>query len=159
MTDSAFDQPIDDRYFEDYVVGSTYEFGPIKVEERDIIDFAGEYDPQAFHLDPEKAKDGPFGGLIASGWHTAALTMRLLVDHYISRVAGLGSPGSGAIRWLKPVRPGDELSIRVTIVAANRHLTKPDRGIVRSLVETINQDREVVMTRTAVGIMRCRHAT
>lgn len=157
MTISSFTPPIDDRYFEDYIAGSVYEFGPITVQEEDILDFAKRYDPQAFHIDHERAKESPFGGLIASGWHTAALTMRLLVDHYISTVAGMGSPGSGPIRWLKPVRPGDELSIRVTIVKASRHRTKPDRGIVRSFVETMNQDGEVVMTRTAIGIMRCRN--
>lgn len=152
-----FNPPSDDRYFEDYIVGSVYEFGSIIVQEEDILDFARRYDPQVFHVDPEKAKGSPFGGLIASGWHTAALTMRLLVDHYVSKVAGIGSPGSGPIRWLKPVRPGDELSIRVTIVEANKHRMKPDRGIVSAVVETINQHREVVMTRTAIGITRCRN--
>ena len=159
MNNSVFDPPIDDRYFEDYRVGSIYEFGSIVVQEADILDFAARFDPQSFHMDREKAKESPFGGLIASGWHTAALTMRLLVDHYISTVAGIGSPGSGPIRWLKPVRPGDELSIRVTVLKAVRHHTKPDRGIVRSLVETMNQHGEVVMTRTAIGIMRCRDKT
>jgi acyl dehydratase len=159
MTESVFNPPIDDRYFEDYIVGSVYEFGSILVQEEDILDFAGRYDPQAFHMDPEKAKGGPFGGLIASGWHTAALTMRLLVDHYVSKVAGLGSPGSGPIRWLKPVRPGDELSIRVTILKAGKHRKKPDRGIVEALVETMNQRGEVVMTRTAIAIMGCRNKT
>ncbi len=159
MTQSVFNPSTDDRYFEDYIVGSVYEFGSIVVQEEDILDFARRYDPQAFHMDPEKAKGSPFGGLIASGWHTAALTMRLLVDHYVSKVAGIGSPGSGPIRWLKPVRPGDELSIRVTIVKANKHRKKPDRGIVSAFVETINQHREVVMTRTAIGITRCRNKT
>ncbi len=159
MTESVFNPPIDDRYFEDYVVGSVYEFGSIVVQEEDTLDFARRYDPQAFHVDPEKAKGSPFGGLIASGWHTAALTMRLLVDHYVSKVAGIGSPGSGPIRWLKPVRPGDELSIRVTILKASKHRKKPDRGIAEALVETMNQHREVVMTRTAIGITRCRNKT
>lgn len=156
MTNSIFNPSIDDRYFEDYVVGSVYEFGSILVQEEDILSFARQYDPQDFHVDLEKAKESPFGGLIASGWHTAALTMRLLVDYYISTVAGMGSPGSGPIRWLRPVRPGDELSVRVTVVKASRHKAKPGRGIVRSFVETINQHREAVMTRTAIGIMRCR---
>jgi acyl dehydratase len=158
MRNSVFDPPIDDRYFEDYKVGSVYEFGSLLVEEGDITDFARRFDPQSFHMDREKAKESPFGGLIASGWHTAALTMRLMVDHYISRVAGLGSPGSGPIQWLRPVHPGDELSIRVTVLKAVSHRTKPDRGIVRSLVETMNQRGEVVMTRTAIGLMRCRAA-
>jgi acyl dehydratase len=156
MAGSEFKPPSDDRYFEDYVPGSVYEFGSILVEERDIVDFAATFDPQVFHLSHEKAVEGPFGGIIASGWHTAAITMRLLVDHYISHVAGMGSPGSGPIRWLRPVRPGDKLSIRVTVLKATRSRIRPDRGIVRSTVETLNQHGEVVMTRIAVGIFRCR---
>jgi acyl dehydratase len=155
---SEFKPPREDRYFEDYVPGSVYEFGSIEVEEKDIIDFAEKFDPQGFHLDRERAAGGPFGGLIASGWHTAAITMRLLVDHYISRIAGMGSPGSGPIRWLRPVRPGDVLSIRVTVLKTTPSRIKPDRGIVRSLVETMNQHGEVVMTRTAIGILKCRKA-
>lgn len=156
MVNSVFTPPIDDRYFEDYVPKSVYEFGSVTVEEQAILDFAGQFDPQAFHMDREKAAEGPFGGLIASGWHTAALTMRLLVEYYISRVAGMGSPGSGPIRWLRPVRPGDRLSIRVTILKAIRSRRRPDRGTVYTRVETLNQYRQVVMTRTAISILRCR---
>ena len=156
MTNSVFNPPIEDRYFEDYIPGSVYEFGSIVVEEKDIIDFAKKFDPQAFHVDSDKAMKGPFGGLIASGWHTTAITMRLLVDNYISRVASMGSPGSGSIRWLRPVRPGDVLSIRVTVLKTTRSRLKPDRGIIRSFVKTMNQSGEVVMTRTAIGIFRCR---
>ena len=157
MTNSLFVPPMDDRYFEDYVPGSVYEFGSVRVEEQDIIEFARQFDPQPFHVDREKAKEGPFGGIIASGWHTAAITMRLLVDHYVSTVAGLGSPGSGPVRFLKPVRPGDELSIRVTVTEARPSRSKPDRGSVEAFVETMNQRREVVMTRTAIGITRRRN--
>lgn len=157
MTNSANNVPLHEFYFEDYVPGSVYEFGSITVEEKDIIDFAKRYDPQPFHIDAQKAKDGPFGGLIASGWHTAALTMRLLVDHFISRAAGMGSPGSGAIQFLKPVRPGDELSIRVTVLEVKRSRAKPDRGSYRIRVETINQHGEAVMTREGIGIVRCRN--
>ena len=148
---------MDDRYFEDYVPGSVYEFGSVRVEEQDIIEFARQFDPQPFHVDREKAKEGPFGGIIASGWHTAAITMRLLVDHYVSTVAGLGSPGSGPVRFLKPVHPGDELSIRVTVTEARPSRSKPDRGSVEAFVETMTQRREVVMTRTAIGITRRRN--
>jgi acyl dehydratase len=158
MTNSEFNPPIEDRYFEDYIVGSVYEFGSILVEEKDILDFAHKFDPQAFHLDHDKARKSQFGGLIASGWHTAAITMRLLVDHYISRVAGMGSPGSGPIRWLRPVRPGDQLSIRITVLKATRSRLKPNRGTVQAFVETMNQYGEVVMTRTAIGILQCRPA-
>ncbi len=159
MSNSTFNPPADDRYFEDYVPGSVYEFGSIVMEEKEMIDFARRYDPQAFHTDPDAARKTVFGGLIASGWHTGALSMRLIVDHYLSRVASLGSLGIDEVRWLKPVRPGDELSIRVTVLHARPSQSKPDRGVVRSLVEVMNQDREVVMSRTAVNIVRCRNAT
>ncbi|HZW36202.1 MAG TPA: MaoC/PaaZ C-terminal domain-containing protein, partial [Candidatus Deferrimicrobiaceae bacterium] len=97
-----------------------------------------------------------FGGLIASGWLTAGLTMRLLVDNVVSRVASLGSPGVDELRWVKPVRPGDELSIRVGIREARRSRSKPDRGLVGFDVEVMNQDREVVMTMKTVGFYLCR---
>lgn len=158
MTDSTFTTPIEKRYFEDYVPGSVHEFGPIKVEEAEIIEFARRYDPQPFHIDPEAAKDSIYGGLIASGWHTAGLMMRLLVDHYLSHVASLGSPGVDELRWLKPVRPGDELSVRVTVLETRRSRSKPDRGIVRSFVEVLNQKGEVVMTLKAVNFLLCREA-
>jgi acyl dehydratase len=154
---SVFNVPIDERYFEDYVPGATYEFGSIVVTEEEIIEFAKRYDPQTFHVDPIAARKTGFGSLIASGWHTAALAMRLLVDNYISHVASLGSPGADELRWPKPVRPGDELYIRVKVLEARRSKSKPDRGVVRSFVEVLNQNQEVVMTRTAVGITRCRN--
>ncbi|MEI8183847.1 MAG: MaoC family dehydratase, partial [Desulfomonile sp.] len=112
----TFTTPAEDRYFEDYVPGSVHEFGSIAVEEAEMINFARRFDPQPFHIDPEAAKQSIFGGLIASGWHTASLAMRLLVDHYISHVASLGSPGVDELRWLKPVRPGDTLSVRITLL-------------------------------------------
>jgi len=159
MSTATFTVPVEKRYFEDYVAGSVHEFGPISVEEAEIIEFARRYDPQVFHTDPEAAKNTMYGGLIASGWHTAGLMMRLLVDHYLSHVASLGSPGVGELRWLRPVRPGDALSVRVTVVEARRSSSKPDRGIVRSFVEVINQNREVVMSVEAVNFLLCRPAS
>jgi acyl dehydratase len=156
MSTSTFTVPVEKRYFEDYVAGSVHEFGPISVDAAEIIAFARRYDPQVFHTDPEAAKNTMYGGLIASGWHTAGLMMRLLVDHYLSHVASLGSPGIDELRWLRPVRPGDELSVRVTVVETRRSSSKPDRGIVRSFVEVINQDREVVMSVKAVNFLLCR---
>jgi acyl dehydratase len=156
MINTIFNPPADDRYFEDYLPGSVYEFGSLRVEEEEMIEFARRYDPQSYHVDPEAARKSVFGGLIASGWFTAALTMRLIVDHYISRVASMGSPSAGEVRWLRPVRPADELSLRVEILEARRSESKPDRGTVRAFVEVLNQHREVVMTREAVGIVRCR---
>ncbi len=156
MSHSTFTIPIEDRYFEDYVVGSVYEFGSVAVAEAEIIDFARRFDPQVFHTDPEAAKRTVFEGLIASGWHTAAMMMRLFADHYLSRVASLGSPGIDELRWTVPVRPGDELSIRVTVLEANRSRSKPDRGVIRSFIEVLNQNHEVVMTMKAVTFLLCR---
>jgi acyl dehydratase len=146
----------EDRYFEDYIPGSIHEFGGITVEESEIIEFAKRFDPQPFHTDAETAKDTVFGGLIASGWHTACLTMRMLVDHFISHVASLGSPGVDEIRWLKPVRPGDTLSIRITLLEAHRSRSKPDQGFIRGATEVLNQHGEIVMTMKSGGFVRCR---
>ncbi len=153
---SNFSTPIEQRYFEDYVAGAVHEFGNIAVEESQVIEFARRFDPQIFHTDPEAAKATMFGGLIASGWHTAALMMRLFVDNYLSSNASLGSPGVDELRWLKPVRPGDTLAARATILEANRSRSKPDRGIIRTYIEIMNQDGEVVMTMRALNLLRCR---
>ena len=99
-----FTVPVRDRYFEDYAPGASYDYGFIAMSENEIIDFATRYDPQPIHTDPVWAATGPFGGLIASGWHTSAVGMRLFVDHYVSRVAGLASPGMDELRWPRPVR-------------------------------------------------------
>ena len=112
--------PVGDRYFEDYVPGAVYEFGSIDVSEAEIIEFALRFDPQDMHLDPDAAARGPFGGLIASGWHTAAMMMRLFCDHFLSKAASLASPGIDELRWLRPVRPGDVLRIRVSVLEGTR---------------------------------------
>ena len=151
-----FTVPIEERYFEDYLTGSVHEFGSIVVEEAEVIAFAQRFDPQPFHLDPDAARQTRFGGLIASGWHTASLMMRLIVEHYLSRAASLGSPGVDELHWLKPVRPGDELSVRATIVETQRSRSKPDRGIVHSFIEVLNQHEEVVMSLKGVNFMLCR---
>lgn len=156
MNNSTFNIPVERRYFEDYIVGLVHEFGPIAVEHDQVIAFAQNFDPQVFHTDPEAAKRTMFGGLIASGWHTASLTMRLFIDHYISKVASLGSPGVDELRWNIPVRPGDELSIRVTVLKTKRSSSKPDRGIVHSFIEVMNQNSEVVMTMKPVNFLLCR---
>ena len=156
MNHSTYTTPIEDHCLEDYVVGSVSEFGSMTVEEADIIDFARRFDPQVFHIDPEAAKKSFYGGLIASGWHTSGMMMRLFVDHYLSWAASLGSPGIDELRWTRPVRPGDELSIRVTVLEANRSRSKPDRGVIRSFVEVFNQNHEVVLTVNAVNFMLYR---
>jgi acyl dehydratase len=156
MDNSTFGVSIEDRYFEDYVTGSVFEFGSSRVEEQEVIAFGKRYDPQTFHTDPSAAQQSIYGGLIASGWHTAAMTMRLFCDHFLSHVASLGSPGVEELRWPQAVRPGDTLSIRVTIVETRRSRSKPERGILRTFVEVLNQDRTVVMTMKAVNLLLCR---
>jgi len=157
MTSSkTFGVGVEDRYFEDYIPGSVHVFGPITVDEEEIIAFAKRYDPQIFHTDPAAAKRSIYGGLIASGWLTGSLTMRLLVDHYLSHVASLGSPGVREMRWLGPVRPGDALRLRVTVLETRRSNSKRDRGIVRSYIETLNQKDEVVLTMEPINFLLCR---
>jgi acyl dehydratase len=145
----------DERWFEDYTPGLTFEFGAERVTEDEVIAFARRYDPQPFHLDAEAAARGPFGGLAASGWHTGSLMMRMLVEHHLSP-ASLGSPGLDELRWVQPVRPGDTLSVRVTVLEARRSRTRPDRGLVRSLIEVLNQRREVVMSVKTTNFILCK---
>ena len=134
------------RYLEDFITGSVAEAGSVLVTEDEVLDFARRYDPQPFHTDPAAAKNWPYGGLIASGWHTAAMMMRLVVDNFIDGETSLGSPGLGSIRWKLPVRPGDVLRVRARVLDNRRSQSKPDRGTVTLEVEVLNQRDEVVMT-------------
>jgi acyl dehydratase len=147
---------VTDRYFQDYVPGTTAEYGPIRVDAADVVDFGRRFDPQPFHVDAEAAAGGPFGGLIASGWHTCALMMRLLAEEYLSPVSSLGSPGVDELRWILPVRPGDELTLRTTVEQARTSRTKPDRGLVTTLVELVNQAGDVVLRLRAMNLVRRR---
>ncbi|MBN9747545.1 acyl dehydratase [Amycolatopsis sp. A1MSW2902] len=153
---TEFTVPIDDRWFEDYPEGSVYEFGDTTVTEAEIVEFAEKYDPQSFHVDPVAAKEGPFGGLIASGWHTSSLMMRMFADHYLSSVASLGSPGVDELRWPRPVRPGDRLRMRATVTEARLSKSKPDRGLVRTKMELFNGDDELVFSASAVNFLSVR---
>ena len=150
MTDHAL------RYFDDYPPGVSCDCGSVSVSQAEIIFFATQFDPQPFHVDPVAAARGPFGGLIASGWHTAALVMRQLVDHDLPAEASLGSPGVDEIRWPEPVRPGDTLRVRATAMEARRSLSKPDRGILKTAIEAVNQDGRTVMRATATNFLRVR---
>jgi acyl dehydratase len=156
MSTSDIAVPVADRYFEDYAPGAVHEYGSVAVSDAEIIEFARRFAPQAMHVDPQAAAEGNFGGLIASGWHTAGLMMRLFVDGFLSKVASLASPGIDELRWTRPVRPGDVLRIRVTILEARRSRSRPDRGMVRTLVEVLNQDGEVVMSLKPMNLLRCR---
>ena len=133
------------RYLEDVPVGEVWIGAPIPIHEEDVIAFARDYDPQFFHTDPQAAISGPFGGLIASGWHIAGLAMRQFVDARVYGSTPLVGMGIDELRWLKPVRPGDVLTVRREIVLSKRSRGKPDRGVLKTLVEITNQSGIQVM--------------
>ena len=144
------------KYFEDFAVGETAVLGSRTVSEEEILAFAGKYDPQPFHTDPEAAKASIFGGLIASGWHTCAIMMRLSVDAMERAMeAGVGSPGVDSCRWLRPVRPGDTLTLKREVTEAWPSRTKPI-GFVRSHMEMRNQRGDVVLDLVAIVMFRRR---
>lgn len=144
------------RYFEDYVPGLVVDCGSFTLSEAEIIAFAKDFDPQPFHVDPEAAKDGPFGGLVASGWHTASSSMRLVVENYLSPQSSLGSPGMEELRWPRPARPGQALQARITVLEARRSASKPDRGLIKSRMEVLDPAGDLVMTWTAVNFVLLR---
>lgn len=154
MTEATRNSP--GRYFEDYPVGAVYVGGPIEVSEDDIVGFARRYDPQPMHIDKAAAEAGPFRGLIASGWHTGSLMMQMLARHFVPTPGNLPSPGLDELRWLRPVRPGDRLSLRATVESARLSRSKPQQGVVTSLVEVLNQDGDVVMSLKPVSLIHCR---
>ena len=157
MTKTTFTTSREDRYLEDYVEGDIHEFGPLTVTEDEIMAFGKKFDPQVFHTDPIKAKETVYGGLIASGWHTSSLFMRLFVENYLAGKASLGSPGVDELRWLKPVRPGDNLLLRVTVHKVKPSTSKPDRGVLFSFCEMVNQKNDVVSTMMALNLIRYRN--
>ena len=156
MGKGSFGTTTQKRYLEDYVEGAVHEFGPVTITEDEIVQFGKKFDPQLFHTDPERAKETVYGGLIASGWHTCSLFMRLFVEHYLAGPASLGSPGVDELRWLKPVRPGDQLTLRITVQKVKPSRSKPDRGVLFSFCEMLNQASEVVATMMALNLIRYR---
>ena len=138
--------------FESFEVGQSRRFGAYKVTREEIIDFASKYDAQFFHLDDEMAKASLFGGLCASGWHTCAMTMAMMVEDLKSRGRSLGSPGIDELRWIKPVYPGDTLSVELTVQAVKPSKSRPQIGIVTSLVTVSNHKGEPVMRFVSNGI-------
>jgi len=145
-------------YWEDFPVGNTREFGGTTLSQEDIVRFAREFDPQPFHIDEAAAKESVFGGIIASGWHTCSLAMRMMCDAYLLETASLGSPGLDSIKWLKPVRPGDTLRLRSTVVEARPLESKPQTGLIRSHWRMFNQEDECVMEMEGHGMLRRRPA-
>ena len=148
--------PYKERFFEDFSPGEVTEFGDYLVTEEEILEYARRYDPQPFHVDREAAAESMFGGLIASGWMTGSIMMRLLVEHFISPISGMGSPGVDEVRWPKPVRAGDRLSVRITTIEAKRSQSKPDRGIIQVQQEMINQHGDTVMSLRGTSFLKCR---
>ena len=146
------------RYWDDIKAGEVLELGSHTMDKERMLSFAREFDPQPFHTDEKAAAASIWGGLIASGWHTGSTLMRLFYDGFLKDTASLGSPGIDELRWIKPVRPGDTLTARLTILEATPSRSKPDRGIIRSLMEMRNQRGEVVMTTTGVNFFSRRPA-
>ena len=143
-------------YFDDFEVGQTIELGSCTVTKEEIIEFALKFDPQPFHINEKEAAGTIYGGLIASGWHTGSLFMRLLYDGLLSRAASMGSPGQDEMRWVRPVRPGDTLSARGVIEEKIPSRSKPDRGLVRTTYQVFNQEGLEVMKIRGLGIFAKR---
>jgi acyl dehydratase len=141
------------RYFDDFKVGDVIDLGRHTITKHEIIAFARQFDPQAFHLDEEAAAQTMFGGLIASGWHTGSLMMRLLYEGAIKHTVSLGSPGIDEMRWLKPVRPDDTLAARMIVTECIPSRSRPDRGIVRSLLEMRNQHGDLMVTIKGMSLL------
>ncbi len=145
------------QYFEDVVVGQARDTASHTFTEAAIIRFAEQFDPQPFHIDPEAAKQSNFGGLIASGWHTASTVMRLIVDAAVEVESSLGSPGFDNLVWKQPVRPGDTIRCRLTCQEKTPSRSRPDIGSGRFLIEVFNQRDELIMSMVSIGLMRYRH--
>jgi acyl dehydratase len=145
-------------YFEDFPPGDVRESPPYTVTREEMVAFARQYDPQPFHTDEAAAARSIYGGLLGSGWLTTAIFMRLVWETFLKDAASLGSPGVDEIRWLKPVRPGDTLRARFTVVEAVPSRSEPDRGVIRSLNEVLNQHGEIVMTVRGLGLFARRPA-
>jgi acyl dehydratase len=139
-------------YWEDFAVGTVREFGGMKLEKADIVRFAKDWDPQPFHVDEEAAKQSPYGGLIASGWQTCAAAMRMCCDAYLLDAASVGSPGVENVRWVKPVRPGDTLKVRLEVLEARELKSKPGVGLVKNRWQLFNQNGEEVMQMEGFGM-------
>ena len=144
------------RYFEDFSPGERFVSKGVTFTEADIISFALRYDPQPFHLDVEAAKESPYGGLIASGFHTLSQGFRMMLQEGIFAQCSMGSPGMDELRWLAPVRPGDTLHMEGEVMESRPSASKPDRGIVKMDYRAVNQHGETVMTLRVLHLLRRR---
>ena len=145
-------------YFDDFAVGQVLQAGSRTVSEAEIIAYAQQFDPQPFHVDHDAGATSIFGGVIASGWHTCSMMMRLVVDAFLSQAASMASPGVEEIRWLKPVRGGDTISVQLTVLESRPSRSKPDRGVLLLLWEARNQYGEPVATVKGLGMFGRRPA-
>ena len=145
-----------DWYFEDFFAGQEIALGSRTVSEEEIIAFATEFDPQPFHVDQEAAAASMFGGVIASGWHTCSMMMRMVVDGMMASSSSMGSPGLDKVRWILPVRAGDTLSVSYLTTAVKASASKPDRGVVWSAWHAVNQRGELVCTIEGMGMFAKR---
>ncbi len=152
----AVHEQVRKRYFEDFHVGETLELGSATLTEDAIIAFAQQFDPQPFHTDPTAAKGSFFGGLVASGWHTVGLFMRMLVERVLNRAYSLGSPGVDELRWTAPVRPGDTIRGRIAVFEVRRSRSRPQMGIVRWRGEANRQDGQVVLSIVGTNLFQTR---
>lgn len=149
------DTPSENRpfwYWEDFREGEVHEFGDTVVKREDIVRFASQFDPQPFHLDDDAAARSIFGSLVASGWHTAAMAMRMMCDAYLLHSSSMGSPGIEQLKWLLPVRPGDRLRVRLTVLESRPLKSRPGLGLVKSRHEVLNQQGAVVMQMEGFGM-------
>lgn len=139
-------------YWEDFAVGEQVEMGSHTFTEAEIIAFARQFDPQPFHIDPEAARRSAFGGLIASGWHTCSVGMRLMCENYVNRAISMGAPGVDSIRWPNPVRPGDTVTFRRTVLQSRASNSRPDMGLLMTRWEGFNQRGELVASMEGWGM-------
>jgi acyl dehydratase len=146
-------------YFEDFTPGSVDTYGPRIVTREEIIEFAALYDPQPMHLDEEAGRASMLGGLAASGWHSCAIVMRMICDWFVLDSASWGGPGVDEIKWIKPVRPGDALTLRRTILDKRVSKSRPEMGFVPFSYELLNQAGDVVLTMTTPMMISLRHPT
>ena len=158
LSTSDFTVPREDRYFEDYLPGAVYEYGYLTVTEAEILEFAARFDPQPIHTDPGFAAAGPFGGLIASGWHTAALTMKMLTEADIDIAGGIIGAGMEELRWPVPLVPGDTIHVRVEILDSRASKSRPAIGIVRARIQALREDGMAVQEMIASLIVPAKPA-
>jgi acyl dehydratase len=145
-------------YWEDFKPGEIFPMGERLIDRDEVMAFARDFDPQPFHIDEEAARRSMYGGLIASGWHTVAMVMRMMCESYLNQSASLGSPGVDNVRWLKPVRPGDTIRAQRTVLESRASQSRPEMGLVKTRWEVFNQDGELVMTMEGYGMFQRRSA-